>query len=545
MAFGTLGSTLNDELNRLANGGTYRDKSAMVDEALAAKQWANLENIIPYSTDTVGILNEIAALGPNRQNWYDFNGVCNYLAGTTGLPAAAALRQITTTGDILTSLASYYVDALYPTGLTSTPGYVYLNGATGNYMSTPDASVLDITGDIDIRAQVALDDWTPAVDNTIISKWNTSNISYALNVNTTGVLGLYFSSNGTTIVGATSTVATGINDGATSWIRVTRASVSGSVIFYTSTDGSTWTQLGTTIAGASGSLFSGTASLDIGRLGTGTNGTSGKIYRAQILSGINGTTVFDANMANVSLTATSFTESSSNAATVTINGFRAVPQTVDNLGTAGSLLPTTVGSSLAADSNDAKFLDHTGTNYVYTTGVANNYLEVPDSAALDIAGDIDIRWYGAVDDWTPSGTQNLIGKWGGGTTSWYFNLTHAFGPFNSGALRLNWIDSGGTERSAGTNATIVPFADGQAGWVRVTLDVDNGASGNDVKFFTSTDGSTWTQLGTTVTQAFTTSIRVGTAPIRTGTRDGDMNLSGKQYRAQIFSDITGTTKVLM
>jgi len=82
MAFGTLGSTLNDELNRLANGGTYRDMDDMVDEALAAKQWANRENIIPYSTDTVGILNEIAALGPNRQNWYDFNGVCNYLAAT-------------------------------------------------------------------------------------------------------------------------------------------------------------------------------------------------------------------------------------------------------------------------------------------------------------------------------------------------------------------------------------------------------------------------------------------------------------------------------
>jgi hypothetical protein len=63
MSLGTLGSTLNDELNRLANGGTYRDMDDMVDEALAAKQWANRENISPYSTDTVGVLNEIAGLG--------------------------------------------------------------------------------------------------------------------------------------------------------------------------------------------------------------------------------------------------------------------------------------------------------------------------------------------------------------------------------------------------------------------------------------------------------------------------------------------------
>ncbi len=33
-------TTLNDELNRLANGGTYRLMSEMVDMALAAQQWA-------------------------------------------------------------------------------------------------------------------------------------------------------------------------------------------------------------------------------------------------------------------------------------------------------------------------------------------------------------------------------------------------------------------------------------------------------------------------------------------------------------------------
>jgi hypothetical protein len=72
MSLGTLGSTLNDELNRLANGGTYRDMDDMVDEALAAKQWANRENISPYSTDTVGVLNEIAGLGLDKKNWLDF-----------------------------------------------------------------------------------------------------------------------------------------------------------------------------------------------------------------------------------------------------------------------------------------------------------------------------------------------------------------------------------------------------------------------------------------------------------------------------------------
>ena len=37
MALGEYGTTLLDELNRLANGGTYRAPGAMVGEALAAR----------------------------------------------------------------------------------------------------------------------------------------------------------------------------------------------------------------------------------------------------------------------------------------------------------------------------------------------------------------------------------------------------------------------------------------------------------------------------------------------------------------------------
>ena len=38
MTLGVAGTTLNDELNRLANGGTYRAVGVMVDQALAARQ---------------------------------------------------------------------------------------------------------------------------------------------------------------------------------------------------------------------------------------------------------------------------------------------------------------------------------------------------------------------------------------------------------------------------------------------------------------------------------------------------------------------------
>jgi hypothetical protein len=95
VALGDAGTTLNDELNRLANGGTYRVAGDMVAEALAARQWAAQRSVVLTVTDTVGVLNEIAGIA-SRNDWLDYSGVCNYLATTTGLPAAEALRGIST-----------------------------------------------------------------------------------------------------------------------------------------------------------------------------------------------------------------------------------------------------------------------------------------------------------------------------------------------------------------------------------------------------------------------------------------------------------------
>lgn len=94
MALGVSGTTLNQELNRLANGGTYRTNPQMVDMALAARQWAAQRAVTTTHTDTVGVLNDIAGRSGSAILHLDFNGVCNLLAGTTGLAAAAALRKI-------------------------------------------------------------------------------------------------------------------------------------------------------------------------------------------------------------------------------------------------------------------------------------------------------------------------------------------------------------------------------------------------------------------------------------------------------------------
>jgi hypothetical protein len=93
VALGVYGTTLNAELNRLANGGTYRIAADMVDMAEAAQQWAAQRSVTLTVTDTVGVLNEIAGIS-SKANWLDFTGVCNYIASTSGMAAAQALRQV-------------------------------------------------------------------------------------------------------------------------------------------------------------------------------------------------------------------------------------------------------------------------------------------------------------------------------------------------------------------------------------------------------------------------------------------------------------------
>ena len=94
MPLGIAGSTLNDELNRLANGGTYPAISAYKDQAGAAQAWAAAKSVsLGKVTDLVGVVNYIGGI-TNRIQMLDIAGICNYIAGTTGLEPAAALRQV-------------------------------------------------------------------------------------------------------------------------------------------------------------------------------------------------------------------------------------------------------------------------------------------------------------------------------------------------------------------------------------------------------------------------------------------------------------------
>ncbi|HEU0068696.1 MAG TPA: DUF4038 domain-containing protein, partial [Nitrospiraceae bacterium] len=214
-------------------------------------------------------------------------------------------------------------------------GHVSFPNANGNWLSTPDAAALDITGDICITARIRPTTWTPTLSYGIVCKWRTGALSYAFRLNTTGTLGFLWSANGTSTTGTVnSSVAL---SGPIDWLYVAvtlDVSDAGNRVtrFWTSTNGSAWTQLGGTVTAATTtSIFSSTSPLDIGAVDGGLQQTfGGDISHVTVRDGIGasgvvgGTTRFNfagaVDLAGITPTATSFTATSGQTVTVNRSG---------------------------------------------------------------------------------------------------------------------------------------------------------------------------------------------------------------------------------
>ncbi len=73
-----------------------------------------------------------------------------------------------------------------PLGICS---YLDLPGSNGNYASTPHSTALNITGDIDVRVDLSMDDWTPTANHTWIAKQDNGagESLWGLSIDNTGV----------------------------------------------------------------------------------------------------------------------------------------------------------------------------------------------------------------------------------------------------------------------------------------------------------------------------------------------------------------------
>ncbi len=178
--------------------------------------------------------------------------------------------------------------------------------------------------------------------------------------------------------------------------------------------------------------------------------------------------------------------------------------------------------------------------YLSLPGSAGHYASTPDSVAASVTGDIDIRVKAALTDWTPAAIQCLAIK-----DDAALQRSYEFYVNPVGTLGFVWFESGGASKTTASTA-ITGITDGQTSLVRVTLDVDNGAAGNTVTFYKSSDGATWTQIGNAVVTAGVTNIKDTTAILELGSiaSGATLNLNGKIFSAQIYNTIGGTTPVV-
>jgi hypothetical protein len=172
---------------------------------------------------------------------------------------------------------------------SSNSKFTYGTTASGDYFSTPSSAVNQITGDLSLLVQIALDDWTPTTVQTLVAKDGVSagTRSWAFNIQTSGALRLNYSLDGTNIISVTASASTGFTDGTVHYVGVQREASTGIVRFYTSENGSTFTLLGTQQTGASGSLYNASSTaVQFGNLSSLTFALDGKIYDSHVYNGL-------------------------------------------------------------------------------------------------------------------------------------------------------------------------------------------------------------------------------------------------------------------
>jgi hypothetical protein len=171
-------------------------------------------------------------------------------------------------------------------------------------------------------------------------------------------------------------------------------------------------------------------------------------------------------------------------------------------------------------------------------GIAGNYASTPDNAALDVLGDIDLRADVTLVNWRPASEQSLVTKW----TNVGPQLSYLFDVAPSGLLVFGWSATGAAGLFASSTVAPTIPASGRLA-VRVTLDVDNGAAGRTITFYTGpTISGPWTPLGSQVVQAGVTSIFNSTAPAEIGSHTGGTSnlLAGTVHAVEVRNLIDGT-----
>lgn len=179
------------------------------------------------------------------------------------------------------------------------PSYLTVPGGTAR-ASTPHVPALGITGDLDLRLDLAPSTWRPSVTTELAAKYTVlaNQRSWLLMLDTGGIVQWRWSPDGVNIQTVYSTAPVPVPESGRQALRVTLDVDNGTgghtVRFYTAqTMAGPWTQLGNPVTGTGvTTIHAGTEPVHIGDAGgIGFTAMSGRVYAAEIRNGIGGTVV--------------------------------------------------------------------------------------------------------------------------------------------------------------------------------------------------------------------------------------------------------------
>lgn len=184
----------------------------------------------------------------------------------------------------------------------------------------------------------------------------------------------------------------------------------------------------------------------------------------------------------------------------------------------------------------------TGSPWAAMPGTNGNELTTPTNAAYNVT-DVDLRIELSLEDWTLQ--QGIAARYtaSGNNRSWGVYLS------GTGQIAFVWSPTGTSTTI--TEFSTVPIAahNGQRLTLRITLDVDNGAGGYELRFYTgrTVDDEEWALLGEPVTGAATTAVFGASSSVEVGDFLGLViaGMTGKVFALKLLSGILGTAVLAM
>lgn len=328
---------------------------------------------------------------------------------------------------------------------------------------TPANSKFDAHNNLWVAADVALDDWTPAAQQTFVAKWLTlfDFKEWYFGILTTGVLRAVYSPDGVTERTFDSTVNLAAQpNGSRLAVGVEIVTNDGggnrTATFYTApTIDGPWAQLGAVVS-------------QVGAENMGTEATNLQIGCQQVLANAN-------HM---------------------IGNMYAVEIRSGNRN--GTLLAKPRFNSLSRPVGNVDLMDEHGNRFV-TAPFAGNWqtqpLESSDLTGLAFGtSDLDVRIKVAQADWTHAGVTHWFVHHGNHSAGTPQDLSWAFTIHPDGRLRTA-ISADGVNFIGPVTTNPVGFVDGSEHFLRTTVDLDDGAGNSVFNYYESfNDGATWVPM---------------------------------------------------